>query len=382
MCYNGRTSRLFTASADRTIKVWDAASIESLKVVAALTDNVLGLYSIISSSTGSFLVSGGNDQLIKVWNLHRFECVKTLVGHYGTVMCVHCSRDETLLLSAGGADFAVKLWDLDSGECVRTYVGHTHTVSYVVFTDEETRLVSSGWDKTVRVWDVESGTELNLYRAHSSWVNAVICQHGKIYSASSDNSIKIWDYGENRCVCAQHTDYVTCLCGPADFSVVISGSWDSSIKVWDARKLELLCTCTGHTNKVNAICCNPRGTVIVSGSDDETIRVWDIAGSNGYCNLVIEYSIGVRAVCLTHDEAKIVSGSDDGLINIWNRVTGELFFSLTGHTGAVESLLINKSDTKVVSTGGDYLDRDSSVKIWDLEQRQCQRTLVGTHSLT
>ncbi len=293
-------------------------------------------------------------------------------------MCVRCSRDESLLLSAGSADFAIKLWDLQAGECVRTYVGHTHTVSYVVFTEEETRLVSSGWDKTVRVWDVETGTELNLYRAHSSWVNAVICQHGKIYSASSDNSIKIWDYGESRCVCVQHTDYVTCLCGPADYSVVISGSWDSSIKVWDARKLELLCTCVGHTNKVNAICCNPRGTVLVSGSDDETIRVWDIAGSsNGYCNLVIEYSIGVRAVCLTHDEARIVAGSDDGLIHVWNRVTGELLYSLTGHTGAVESLVINKAGTKVVSTGGDYLDRDNSVRIWDLEQRQCQRILEG-----
>lgn len=384
MCYNEKTSRLFTASADRTIKVWSAihaaTNADSLEVIATLADNVLGLYSIYCNRDGTSLVSGGNDQLIKIWNLNNFQCERTFVGHYGTVMCVRYSHDESRILSAGGADFSIKLWDMRSGECIRTYVGHTHTVSFVVFNDDESRLISSGWDKTIRIWNTDTGDELNTLRAHSSWVNAVLYEHGKIFSASSDNSIKIWNYDEKRATSRRHFDYVTSLCSPPGCSIVISSGWDNTIKIWDVSTFELICSCAGHTNKVNGLCCNMHASIIVSGSDDETIRVWDIANSNGTCSLVITYTIGIRSVCITNDESRIISGSDDSLINVWSITTGYLLYSLSGHTGSIEYLIVNKLDTKIVSTGGDYLDRDNSIRIWDLGQKSCEMVIDNGHS--
>ncbi len=376
MCYNEKTLRLFTASADRTIKVWN----DSLELIATLADNALGLYSIYCNKDGTSLVSGGNDQQIKIWNLNNFQCERTFVGHYGTVMCVRYSHDESRIVSAGGSDFSIKLWGIQSGECIRTYVGHTHTVSFVVFNDDESRLISSGWDKTIRIWNTDTGDELNTLRAHSSWVNAVLYEHGKIFSASSDNSIKIWNYDENRVTSQRHSDYITSLCSPPGCSIVISSSWDNTIKIWDVSTLELKCTCTGHTNKINGICCNKNATIVVSGSDDESIRVWSFVNSNVACSLVITYTVGIRSVCIANDESRIISGSDDSLINIWSISTGDLLHSLSGHTGSIEYLIINKLDTKIVSTGGDYLDRDNSIRIWDLGQRRCEIVLDNGHT--
>ncbi|MEG4579789.1 hypothetical protein QUA71_09290, partial [Microcoleus sp. MON1_C5] len=78
---------------------------------------------------------------------------------------------------------------------LRTLVGHTQSVYAVAITPDGKTAISASSDNTLKIWDTETGTEVRTLTGHTSGVYAVaIAADGKTaISASSDNTLKIWD---------------------------------------------------------------------------------------------------------------------------------------------------------------------------------------------
>jgi WD40 repeat protein len=88
------------------------------------------------------------------------------------VLSVAFSPDGTRIVS-GSNDQTVRVWDADSGTELRTLKGHTSLVQSVGFSPDGTRIVSGSDDETVRVWDADSGSELRTLEGHTNWVHSV-----------------------------------------------------------------------------------------------------------------------------------------------------------------------------------------------------------------
>jgi len=69
--------------------------------------------------SGELLVSGGNDGMLRWWEVHSGECVRALQAHQGTIQSLKVSPEGSRLASCGD-DGAITLWDLESGEHLRT----------------------------------------------------------------------------------------------------------------------------------------------------------------------------------------------------------------------------------------------------------------------
>jgi WD40 repeat protein len=109
------------------------------------------------SPDGRRLVTGGEENTVKIWDVQNGADLQTLRGHNGDVYTVAFSPDGRWIASAG-EDSAVKVWDSRSGKLVRSFRGHTSVVTSVAFSPDGRRLVSGSRDHTVKVWDL---TELN-----------------------------------------------------------------------------------------------------------------------------------------------------------------------------------------------------------------------------
>ena len=76
------------------------------------------------------LVSASADKTLKIWDLRTFEEVRTLTGHQNDIYSVAVSPDTKHIVS-GGLDMIVMLWCFHTGELLFSYRGHSQSVRSV-----------------------------------------------------------------------------------------------------------------------------------------------------------------------------------------------------------------------------------------------------------
>jgi hypothetical protein len=126
---------------DRTLRLWEAATEECVRVFKGHTDriNALGL-----STDGNWALSGSNDRTLRLWELATGRCSKVYEGHTGGVLCVTLSPDGRFAFS-GAEDKTLRIWEVETGRCVQTYEEDTAMV-YAVALNADARWLLSGGD--------------------------------------------------------------------------------------------------------------------------------------------------------------------------------------------------------------------------------------------
>ena len=67
--------------------------------------------SVCLSHDSKYIISGGLDKTIKIWNFESGILIKSLTGHDDVVDQVCISKDSKFIVS-GSDDITVKVWDL------------------------------------------------------------------------------------------------------------------------------------------------------------------------------------------------------------------------------------------------------------------------------
>jgi WD40 repeat protein len=157
--------RLITGSEDQTLRLWNITTGECLQIFAGHRRYIFSVAAAPVPSNGiSLIASGSNDQTIKLWNIQTGECLKTLEDHQGWIQAIAFNPDATLLAS-GSTDQTIKLWDVKSGSCLRTLEGHTKEVRSVSFSPDGIQLLSGSEDETLKLWQVQTGKCIQTLRA-------------------------------------------------------------------------------------------------------------------------------------------------------------------------------------------------------------------------
>jgi WD40 repeat protein len=159
-------SRLATAGADGTVKLWDATRLgekqEPQKPLRTFPAHSPGAgLDVAFSPDGMRLAMGDTEYTVKVCDVQGAGEPLVLRGHNGDVHTVAFSPDGRWVASAG-EDSTVKIWDSRTGTLVRTFRGHTGLVSSLAFHVDgaSLSLFSGSRDKTVKVWDMTQLEEL------------------------------------------------------------------------------------------------------------------------------------------------------------------------------------------------------------------------------
>ena len=296
------------------------------------------------------------------------KVIRTLVGHSGGVRAVAISPDSRLLVS-GSEDNTIKIWQLKTGRLVRTLIGHTNWISSLAITPDGEMLVSGSGDNTIKIWQLKTGQLVRTLTSHtgSVYTLAISADGQTIASGSGDNTIKIWQLKTGQLVrtLTRHSYAVNSLAISPDGQTLVSGNgsvWplgqDYTIKIWQFKAGIPKRTLTGHLANVGVIAISPDGQTVVSGSDDQTIKVWQLS-SGQLIRTFSGHSNRVYALVMSPDGQTLVSGSGDNTIKVWNLKTGNLRRTLIGHSSAIYALAIS-SDGQTLVSGSD----DKTIKIW------------------
>ncbi|KAI8721273.1 F-box domain-containing protein [Fusarium sp. LHS14.1] len=161
-----------------------------------------------------------------------------------------------------------------------------------------------------------------------------------------------------------HENGVTCL--QFDDNILATGSYDTTIKIWNIETGEVMRTLRGHTSAVRTLQFDD--SKLISGSFDKTIKIWN--WQTGECLSTLQcHTEGVLSV--HYDGCTLASGSIDKTVKVFSFDTKQTF-CLRGHTDWVNHVRID-SPSRVVFSASD----DLSVRLWDLDSKQCIKTFLG-----
>ncbi len=365
---DGRT--LVSGSEDNTVKVWD---IESGSLLRTLEGHVSFVLTVSVGADGRTVISGSEDKTVKVWDLETGALRMTLAGHGSSVDAVAISPDGRTAIS-GSDDETVKIWNLETGALHLTLAGHTGSVNAVAFTADGREVISGSSDQTIKVWDLESGVLRHSLQGHTDSVSAIaVCSDGRtVVSGSNDHTLIVWDLetAELRRTLSGYSSFVTAVGVTQDGRIAVSGSYDDTVKVWDLESGTLRRTLAAHTDVVTAVAVSADGRTLISGSYDDTVKVWNLESAIAR-RAPSSHISWVTAVAVTADGKTAVSGSWDSALKVWDLETGELSRTLSGQADEVNTVAVTPDGRTVISGSWDH-----TLKLWDLETGALRQTLA------
>ncbi|KAL7488978.1 hypothetical protein ACHAW6_014557 [Cyclotella cf. meneghiniana] len=287
---NKTCERLVTSSKDGLAKIWNVRTKRCEATLAGHSDSIES----VKWGGEGLIYTASRDRTIKVWNAQdgggpngesrAGVLVRTLVGHGHRVNTLAVSSDyicRTGPFDHYGKIAGVNTKDRESNEW-REAAHHAAVQKYAAFkgSDEPERLVSGSDDNTLLVWHPTLDKRpLKRLTGHQQAVNHIVFSPDSRFfaSASFDKKIKIWNgrTGDFLNTLTGHVGAVYQVAWSSDGRYLVSASKDSTAKLWEMpsgkRARETL---PGHEDEVYALDWSPCGGSVATGSKDRTIKIW------------------------------------------------------------------------------------------------------------
>ncbi|RWR89152.1 protein SPA1-RELATED 3-like protein isoform X2 [Cinnamomum micranthum f. kanehirae] len=199
-------SQIASSDFEGVVQVWD---VTRGQVYMEMREHERRVWSVdFSQADPTKLASGSDDGAVKLWNINQAILLLHLVdeGSVGTirmkanVCCVQFPPDSARSLAVGSADHKIYCFDLRNMKvpwC--TLIGHTRTVSHVKFVDSNT-IVSASTDNSLKLWDLTMNTSqvlnspVQTYTGHTNVKNFVGLSISDGYIATGSETNEVFVY--------------------------------------------------------------------------------------------------------------------------------------------------------------------------------------------
>ncbi|OAQ31736.1 WD repeat domain-containing protein 83 [Linnemannia elongata AG-77] len=272
------------------------------------------------NTTGEYILTGGVDRTVRLWNPDTKFCIKTYEAHGWEVLDLAVSPENGKFASCGG-DRTVFLWDVMSGMTIRRFTGHTQRINAVDFNEEGTVLASGSYDTTIRLWDCRSQLRapIQILEEPKDSITSIEIKGSDLLAGSVDGSIRIYDIRMGTLITDQIFEPVTSVSFSKDGNCVLASSLDDTLRLMDRANGTMLNAYKGHTNNKYKIrsCLSNSDAYVLSGSEDGNIYIWDLLEGE-VVHKVEAHSKIVSAIDYHPKQDRMCSASVDGSIKTWS----------------------------------------------------------------
>lgn len=338
------------------------------------------------------------------------DVVRRLTGHGKRLQSVDIGSAD--LCASGGEDQAIRVWNLHNGVAVRIFTGYANPAWSCAWSRNGHSVFIGYEDGWLRTYDRSGSTapsrELQVLTARLRTICLTTDPAMMAVVAGDDRRLVALDHdGQRIAEGTGHVGRVTALISAAN--QLLSASGDGTIRAWTRSRTELGDkTVHSEPEAINCLVSSPDGRLIAFGGDARHVRVMELAsrrlivneelpdrvwstsftsaGNELYvgCGNGHVYRIGINAPSpptgfRAHDgwvwsvhtcPGGLLTSGEDGLVKSWT----------TTPEPVPENLITASSRVRVVSLSptGDSaaaICDDGTAWIWDLAERKPTRTV-------
>jgi len=312
---------------------------------------------------GSFLITASADQTVKFWNAKTGQLVSELVFN-GAILDLDAS--ETAIAIAREYNF-LSLYYLNKPDLKPNPINieQEDGVRSLKFSPNGKTLAYGLQNGKVRFWNTDTNAFYNgpVHEQSSYVVLAWSPDNLWLASGGGDSQAMVTKRDGTIQYGIAHQDWVEGVAFGPDPSWFATASDDNIIRVMDTQTgVELFRM--NHTHFAQRVIVSPNGQWLASTGYDRVVRIWD--SISGTQMLEIPLEANGSAISFNQDSSRIIAADENGNISIWdisslNTRTGYIEFTefvREAHfTSSGDSLIVNSDDYNVWRLPADQLDQ-------------------------
>jgi WD40 repeat protein len=317
-------SRILTATADGTIRVWDSASDKQLLSFPGFGP----LNDAAFSPDNKSIVTANNDGTARILNASTGKLTSILRPSDGDIFAISSaafSADGTLIVTTY-ADGTARIWNARTDKQAAPTLSYDkgHQLLDAAFSPNGRLLVTASSSGNARIYDVRTGVQQGVLAGPPGLLGAAFSPDGKrVVTASGDGTARIWN--------ASSDTQVGALVPPGNHYMLFSAAF------------------------------SPNGLQVVTAAGDGVARIWDVASGRLVRTLGTPGRDSLQTATFSPDGMSIVTASAGGLVRVWNAARGEqtALLSAEGGTNRLLSAALSPDGT-LAATGSQF----GTVTIW------------------
>jgi RNA polymerase sigma factor (sigma-70 family) len=284
----------------KTVEIWDLVEGRRLRSWKA-DEGCTWAYEF--SGDGKTVVTGGDDKVIRFWEVATGRLEREISGHPNMVGKLALSPDGAMLATLGETqgewyypwDNFIRIWDVASGKETRRltmpiqkrFGDRTLGFNTLAFAPDGKTLVTAGQDDMLRFWDPENGTERRsislgsrTYMGNAATAALAFAPDGKTLAVGT-NAIRLFDtaggkevstFGGHRA--GIHATVTT------DGQTVFTAGREGHVIIWDLATGKERARLDGRDQTITAIATLGGGRRLLTCGLDTAkfmvIRLWDL----------------------------------------------------------------------------------------------------------
>eukprot|EP01062_Namystynia_karyoxenos_P066374 TRINITY_DN60321_c0_g1_i1.p1 TRINITY_DN60321_c0_g1~~TRINITY_DN60321_c0_g1_i1.p1 ORF type:complete len:374 (+),score=90.73 TRINITY_DN60321_c0_g1_i1:72-1124(+) len=321
------------------------------------------------------LATASYDRTIRFWDAATGMCTRTLNFQDSQINCMCTSPDRTVLTAAGYKH--IRMYDLAAtGQApLSTVEAHSGNVTALVYTRDAKHLISAGEDGFIKIWDKRTVSCKKKFEVKAP-VNTIALHADQCTIVSGDHTgrLCVWDTKADDCVqelvpggdvgirslgiasrpctdapggllCAANNTgevFVLWLISAAAFPSGSSGDRPRGFRLRPA------CSFKAHNKYILKCLLSPDSSLLATCSADYTVALWHTAltrteGAKPWtCYKSLQgHHRWVWDCSFSHDGKYLVTASSDNTAKLWEVEKGTEVVNYNGHHKPVTCVVVD-----------------------------------------